>query len=204
MFPQVDLHIYERSMFTHRFYVTDCDGAAADLTGYDARLELRREPDATGSSYAVTASSSSGLLLTLAADLPTFTPVQFTTTDTLPTGLTAGTTYYLVRVSATTARVATSLANAEAGTVVAYTDAGTGTHTMTAQNFVSTSADDLTVNAAGYVDLTWTGLQTEAIGSAHNVVLKYDLFIWPAATPANAIIIGQGYVVARKNKTVPA
>lgn len=80
-----------------------------------------------------TASSSSGLLLTYTNDFNTLTKVRFTTTTTLPTGLTAGVDYYLVRVSATTARVATSLANAIAGTVVAFTDAGTGTHTLTIQ-----------------------------------------------------------------------
>lgn len=80
-----------------------------------------------------TASSSSGLLLTYTNDFNTLTKVSFTTTTTLPTGLTAGVDYYLVRVSATTALVATSLANAIAGTVVAFTDAGTGTHTLTIQ-----------------------------------------------------------------------
>lgn len=206
MFPLVDLHIYERSMFSHRFYVTDCDGAAADLTGHSARLEVRREPDASGISTAVVASSSAGLLLTFAAgtDFATFTPVRFTTAGTLPTGLAINTTYYLVRVSATTARVATSLANADAGTVIAYTNAGTGVHTMTTQMFVSTSSDDLSVSSSGYVDLTWTGTQTEAIGAAHGPVLKYDLFIWPTATPANAVIIARGHVVARKNVAIPA
>lgn len=77
-----------------------------------------------------TASSSSGLLLTYTNDFTTFTKVRFTTTTTLPTGLALNTDYWLVRVSATTARVATSLSNAIAGTVIAYTDAGTGTHTM--------------------------------------------------------------------------
>lgn len=80
-----------------------------------------------------TASSSSGLLLTYTNDFNTFTKVRFTTTTTLPTGLAINTDYYLVRVSATTARVATSLANAIAGTVVAFTDAGTGTHTLRIQ-----------------------------------------------------------------------
>lgn len=80
-----------------------------------------------------TASSSSGLLLTFANDFKSGTVVRFSSTTTLPTGLTAGTDYWLVRVSATTARVATSYANYVAGTVVAYTDAGTGTHTMTAR-----------------------------------------------------------------------
>lgn len=78
-----------------------------------------------------TASSSSGLLLTYANDWPNYTKVRFTTTTTLPTGLSLATDYWLVRVSATTARVATSYANAIAGTVVAYTDGGTGTHTLT-------------------------------------------------------------------------
>lgn len=77
-----------------------------------------------------TASSSSGLLLTYTNDFNTFTKVRFTTTTTLPTGLSLNTDYWLVRVSATTARVATSLSNAIAGTVVAYTDAGSGTHTL--------------------------------------------------------------------------
>jgi hypothetical protein len=80
-----------------------------------------------------TASSSSGLLLTFTNDFNTYSKVRFTTTTTLPTGLSLATDYWLVRVSATTARVATSLANAIAGTVIAYTDAGTGTHTMTMQ-----------------------------------------------------------------------
>jgi hypothetical protein len=84
-------------------------------------------------SQTFTASSSSGLLLTFASDFKSGTKVRFTTTTTLPTGLSLATDYWLVRVSATTARVATSYANYVAGTVVAYTDAGTGTHTMTIQ-----------------------------------------------------------------------
>lgn len=78
-----------------------------------------------------TASSSGGLLLTYANDWQSFSKVQFTTTVTLPTGLSLATDYWLVRVSATTANVATSFANAVAGTVIAFTDAGTGTHTLT-------------------------------------------------------------------------
>ena len=78
-----------------------------------------------------TASSSSGLLLTYTNDFQNYSKVRFTTTTTLPTGLSLATDYWLVRVSATTARVATSFANAIAGTVIAFTDAGTGTHTMT-------------------------------------------------------------------------
>jgi len=56
---------------------------------------------------------------------------QFTTTTTLPTGLALATNYWLVRASATTFKVATSLANAQNGIVIDITAAGTGVHTFT-------------------------------------------------------------------------
>jgi hypothetical protein len=87
-----------------------------------------------------TASSSGGLLLTYANDWKTLTQVRFTTTVTLPTGLSLATDYWLVRASATTANVATSLANAIAGTFIAYTDGGTGVHTLTIQMRVPSGA----------------------------------------------------------------
>jgi hypothetical protein len=88
---------------------------------------------ATINANTFTASSSSGLLLTYANDWTSFSKVRFTTSGTLPTGLALNTDYWLVRVSATTARVSTSFANAIAGTVIAFTDAGSGTHTLTAR-----------------------------------------------------------------------
>jgi len=83
-------------------------------------------------SATVTASSSSGLLLTYAGfDIQSYTPLRFTTTSTLPTGLSLNTTYFAIRVSATTCRVATSMANVDTATAIAFTDAGVGTHTGT-------------------------------------------------------------------------
>lgn len=58
-------------------------------------------------------------------------PVQVTTTTTLPAGLTAATNYWLIVVDASNVKLATSRANALAGTAVDITTAGTGTHTMT-------------------------------------------------------------------------
>jgi len=99
--------------------------SGANVTGTGSRTCIN--------SNTFTASSSSGLLLTYTNDFNTFTKVRFTTTTTLPTGLAINTDYWLVRVSTTTARVATSFENALAGTVIAYTDAGTGTHTFRIQ-----------------------------------------------------------------------
>lgn len=99
--------------------------STTNVTGTGSRVLINSEN--------FTASSSSGLLITYASDWKNFTKVRFTTTTTLPTGLSLNTDYWLVRASATTARVATSYANAIAGTVIAYTDGGTGTHTLTIQ-----------------------------------------------------------------------
>ena len=59
------------------------------------------------------------------------TRVRLTTTTTLPGGLATATDYYFIKVSDTTFKLATSYANAVAGTAINITDAGTGTHTVT-------------------------------------------------------------------------
>jgi hypothetical protein len=75
--------------------------------------------------------------LTLAPDATQFMtgcPVVLSNSGgALPTGLTAGTTYYVIRVTPFTAviKLATSPENAAAGTAVTFTTVGTGTHTIT-------------------------------------------------------------------------
>lgn len=58
--------------------------------------------------------------------------VRTTTTTTLPAGLSLSTNYYVYRVDGNTFGLATSYANAVAGTLIDLTDAGTGTQTVTA------------------------------------------------------------------------
>lgn len=65
------------------------------------------------------------------SNILTGTRVRLTTTTTLPGGLATATDYYVIRVSNTTFKLATSYANAVAGTQINITDAGTGTHTIT-------------------------------------------------------------------------
>lgn len=70
-------------------------------------------------------------VVTTAQDVPTGIRVQFTNSGgALPAELSAGVPYWTVRQSATTSRLATSLANALAGTpLIDLTTAGTGTTT---------------------------------------------------------------------------
>lgn len=67
----------------------------------------------------------------LPSNILTGTRVRLTTTTTLPAPLATATDYYVVRLSDTTFKLATSYANAIAGTVIDITTTGTGTHTIT-------------------------------------------------------------------------
>ena len=76
-----------------------------------------------------TASSSGGLLLTTANNVSQYfngMPIYFTTTGTLPTGITTGVVYYVANFNGTNAfNVATSFEYAIAGNVISYTNTGT-------------------------------------------------------------------------------
>lgn len=64
------------------------------------------------------------------SNILTGTRVRLTTTTTLPAGLSLATDYYVIKVTDSTFKLATTYANAIAGTAINITDAGTGTHTM--------------------------------------------------------------------------
>ena len=89
-----------------------------------------------GQSDTFTADTSTELLtFTSTANFPsnllTGTRVRLTTTTTLPAPLATATDYYVIRVSDSTCKLATTYANAIAGTAIDITTTGTGTHTMT-------------------------------------------------------------------------
>ena len=77
-----------------------------------------------------TADAGSDVITHSNINLFPYTRVQVSTTTTLPAGLAAATDYYVIKVTDTTAKLATSYANAVAGTAINITDAGTGTHTI--------------------------------------------------------------------------
>lgn len=75
-------------------------------------------------------------------------PIRFTTTGALPTGITAGTTYYVGKSpAANTFNIATTLANVVAGTYVATSGTQSGVHT-------GTNNDTSRGSGAGTTELT--------------------------------------------------
>jgi hypothetical protein len=82
-------------------------------------------------SYTFTADASTDICTHAFYQLKNYTCVRLTTSGTLPAGLATATDYFVIYLSNTTCRLATSYANAVAGTYINITDAGTGTHNIT-------------------------------------------------------------------------
>ncbi len=116
----------------------------ADIESFPGALKAAKKPQThfiTFTTQTFTADAASDVCTaagSLSADNFGGTAVYFTTTGTLPAGLTTGKVYFLIYQSATTFKVAVQAngyknsVGSAAGTAINITDAGTGTHTVTA------------------------------------------------------------------------
>lgn len=110
-------------------------------------------------------------------------PVTLTTTGALPTNVSTGTNYYVIKVSDTTFQFAASLANALAGTAIVLTSSGSGTQTVNPNSFVSASA-----KLQGSMDGTnWADLPISATGDATktNTITGVGNFVFYSDIPMN-------------------
>lgn len=110
----------------------------SDVDNWDMPVGLGEE-FATG---AVTVATD---IITVTHDIPTGTEIWFTTTSALPAGLELDTLYYTKRESETTIKVCNSAMNADAGTAIDITDAGTGTHTIWINMTETFATTDVTI-----------------------------------------------------------
>ena len=103
-----------------------CDGSAVSRTTY-ANLFAAIVP----SKGTVTITIATPGVVTLASDgFQTGDMIYLTTTGALPTGLSQNTIYYVINVTTSTFRLATSAANAAAGTAINTSGSQSGTHTL--------------------------------------------------------------------------
>jgi hypothetical protein len=93
-------------------------GSSADFS--DPRVEYIAPAAVNDTSNEITVTNS----------YQTADPVAIRSTNTVPVGLTANTTYFVIRVSATLIKLATSAANAELGSAIDITSQGVGTHSI--------------------------------------------------------------------------
>jgi hypothetical protein len=126
-----------------------CAGGSVSRTTYDALFAA-----ITASLGTVTITSANPGVVTLSAHgLSTGSCIELTTTGTLPTNLSANTNYYVIYVGADSFRLATSAANAIAGTAI-DTSGGSpsGTHTLRHCPYgISTATNFLLPNRAAVV-----------------------------------------------------
>lgn len=117
-------------------------------------------------------------------------PFTVTTTGTLPGGLTAGTLYYCAQPpDNNTFHLATSAANADAGTFVTMTNGGTGTHTL-----VRTGTTNTAPLYSTFVSIIERGTQssspnlpTDKYGNTYSYVSGFPFFF--ANFPQSAVSI---------------
>ena len=122
--------------------------------------------------YSRVASKTYSKLWTCVAGLNVGDPVQFTTTNTLPTGLSSATTYYVISTNLGTNQF--SLSSTLNGSILSITAAGTGTHTVhsSTRSVISGIALDDDGRSATNHDLYTVNA---TLSTANATIVKYNL-----------------------------
>jgi len=171
--------------------------AAADATkspaavvaeaGYDkfvwddaGTLRCTRGP-AWSKAAAVTMTIAAPCVVTWAAHgLRHGAPIVFTTTDTLPTGVVAGTVYYISKIDANTFNLCASFANVVAGTLITSSGAQAGAHT-------GTNRDTERGAGAGTTELeTFEGRLVNKYDITNGPLARRGLYVGSLCSDANA------------------
>lgn len=159
-------------------------------------------PTAAAGTFTADASSD---VITSSADFTwnghnaTSRAVTFTTTVTLPAPLVAGTIYYLIGVTSTTYKVATTLDNAQAGTAIDITNTGTGVHTITSVNMRTPKAYAYDARAGNVYLL-------DSLGQVWEGTVTSDFYLITGNTltsaSGNAIAVWKNYLFVFRNQSI--
>lgn len=135
-----------------------------------------------------TVNASTDVITPTAMTLSNYQAVTLTTTGTLPAGLATSTTYYVSGATGSTFKLATTLANAIAGTTIDITTTGTGTHSVAATQMgkVKKIIQDTSVTSTNY--------RFYAIDDTGKVWVNYGTVPW-VHLPGNAAGAGQGIAI---------
>lgn len=160
--------------------------------------------------------------ITVANSYQTGDSVIFRTTGTVPSGLTANTTYYVIRVSATKIKLATSLGNAQAGSSITLSSQGSGTHSIVSAQAINAyyTTNWIKFKSPGLVKkLGRPTLTFNAITSSVNLTI-YFAYDWVSSfsdsisltiastdswgdDPYGSFLWGAGVVASPRNLSIP-
>jgi microcystin-dependent protein len=159
-------------------------GGNTTLTGNLAANGVSTINSATlGAVQTATISVASPTLITVASAPPSGTAVLFSTTNTLPTGITAGTTYYVSRVSSTTFNIS---ASSTLTPLVDVSGAGSGTHSVAAISQAVTAPLGTSSNALATTEFV-----------LNNSNPTGGLMMWPTAAAPSGWLLCNGTAVSR-------
>lgn len=153
--------------------------------------------DTTPAAATFTAVAATDLCTAASHGFVTGLLVRGTTTTTLPAGLALATDYFVIKVSANTFKLASSLVNALAGTAIDITSAGTGVHTLTPTALAYTYGLEASVDEG----VTWTSLGTPVAKTASFQVVTQALDPMYSAI-RGAYIVTAGKVTVTQNSIV--
>jgi hypothetical protein len=120
--------------------------------------------------------------------LPTGTPVQLTTTGTLPSPLATSTTYYWIYDFNDGGRLATTRANAIADTAITLTSVGSGTHTVSQLQERRYTCDGLVQSSQKPVDVL-NQLLTSCAGKLLYIGGKWTLYVGAYRSPSGTLVL---------------
>lgn len=166
------------------------DNAAAGEVG-----EFVTSTSTVATATVTISNASPGVISWTSHGLTIGSPVNFTTTGALPTGLSVGTRYYVSSqgFGVNSFSVSTSVANAFAGTSVNTSSAGSGTQTAinSAPITTATSADVTGISlTAGDWDV-WGSIFTQPAGPVAQTVV----FAWVSSTSATIPTVPNGGIM---------
>jgi microcystin-dependent protein len=136
-----------------------------------------------GTAQTATISVASPTIVTVASAPVSGTAILFSTTGTLPTGITAGTTYYVSNLSGTTFNISTSPSLTP---LVNVSGAGSGTHSVAAISQAVTAPLGTSSNALATTEFV-----------LNNSNPTGGLMMWPTAAAPSGWLLCNGTAVSR-------
>ena len=128
-------HILNASAFTAASTVAPCIMMLVDLVGFYRKTSvttttLQATTNTLSAFSTFTVNAGTDIVTHLNNNLMNLSTIQVSSSGALPAGLAAATDYFVIKTGDFTCKLASSHANAVAGTPIDITDAGTGTHTI--------------------------------------------------------------------------
>lgn len=119
--PGMNIDIYRAGTDTKLYDITILTvNKSLNTITFDPNIILFATGDVNAGTDIITLSSTTAY--------PTGTPVKIDSSSAVPAGLTANTIYYVINLSSTTVKLATSYSNALLGVAINITGTGSGTH----------------------------------------------------------------------------